>query len=45
MAGVQPADITHYDVGISSVSDTYITDAINTFHETHLRRAQRYVYT
>ena len=42
MAGVQPADITHYDVGISSISDTYITDAINTFHETHLRHAHRH---
>ena len=42
MAGVLPADITHYEVGISTISDTYITDAINTFHETHLRHAHRH---
>ena len=29
-------NITHYDVGISSVSDNYVTEVINTFHETHL---------
>lgn len=28
--------MSHYDVGISSISDNYITDVINTFHETHL---------
>ena len=26
----------HYDVGISSISDNYISEVINTFHETHL---------
>ena len=40
MSGVQPANVSHYNVGISSISDTYITEAINTFHETHLRCAR-----
>ena len=39
MSSVQPADVSHYNVGISTISDTYITEAINMFHETHLRRA------
>ena len=43
MSGVQPADVSHYEVGISTISDTYITEALNTFHETHLRRAHRYM--
>ena len=43
MSSVQPADVSHYEVGISTISDTYITEAINTYHETHLRRAQRYM--
>ena len=45
MAGVLPADITHYEVGISTISDTYITEALNTFHETHLRRAHQYLFS
>ena len=37
MAGVQPGDVAHYECGISTISDSYITEAINVFHETHLR--------
>jgi hypothetical protein len=28
--------VSHYDVGISTISDNYITDVLTTFHETHL---------
>ena len=35
-SGVAASDVQHYSVGISSISDNYITDVINAFHETHL---------
>ena len=34
--GTPAEDVSHYDVGISSISDNYITEVITTFHETHL---------
>ena len=36
LAGVSAAEVAHYDVGISSLSDNYISEVLNTFHETHL---------
>jgi hypothetical protein len=33
---VPALDVEHYGVGISKISDNYITEVINTFHETHL---------
>ena len=35
-AGTSASNISHYDVGVSTISDNYITEVIETFHETHL---------